>query len=224
MRVRSGTRPPSAEGPVIRKGTSVRESPSPQPELQPRVASSPASKSDGLTKPGKLPWLFTATSPRPPAAATHEKLEGKKPPLDPSSDLREAEERLRAEEIQRVEHLERRGEAAQREQLPAQVPDENLSPLRLSGRGLPVGHGNKLYRPNPSYSVARKSQFQPANLRPIMQVGVSTVFLGCAIVIVMSHAYDPQEKHWAYGTLGTILGFWLRSSRWPRPAGVELFG
>jgi hypothetical protein len=51
------------------------------------------------------------------------------------------------------------------------------------------------------------------SLRGRMQVLVSLVLMASAVLIVLSHAYDPQEKHWAYGTLGTILGFWLRASK-----------
>jgi hypothetical protein len=49
--------------------------------------------------------------------------------------------------------------------------------------------------------------------RSLMRVFVSIVILGCAVYIVLSHSYDLQEKHWAYGSLGTILGFWLRGSK-----------
>jgi hypothetical protein len=31
-----------------------------------------------------------------------------------------------------------------------------------------------------------------------------------ALYIVLSREYPPQEKNWAFSTLGTILGFWLR--------------
>jgi hypothetical protein len=44
----------------------------------------------------------------------------------------------------------------------------------------------------------------------IVQVGMS-IFLGLpAIYVLLSNRYVAQEKHWAYSTLGTILGFWLR--------------
>ena len=44
----------------------------------------------------------------------------------------------------------------------------------------------------------------------VAQIGIS-VFLGApAIFVVLSKRYQPREKHWAYSTLGTILGFWLR--------------
>ena len=53
-----------------------------------------------------------------------------------------------------------------------------------------------------------RSAFDP---RTIMQIVVSLTILGCAVYIVLSRSYDPQEKHWAYGSAGTILGYWLKS-------------
>ena len=46
--------------------------------------------------------------------------------------------------------------------------------------------------------------------RLVMQVLVSATILGCAFYIVLSHGYDAQDKHWAYGALGTILGYWMK--------------
>jgi nicotinamide riboside transporter PnuC len=43
-----------------------------------------------------------------------------------------------------------------------------------------------------------------------MQVGISVVVLGGALYIIFSPAYDSEDKHWAYGSVGTILGFWLK--------------
>jgi hypothetical protein len=48
-------------------------------------------------------------------------------------------------------------------------------------------------------------------IRTIMQVLLSLGLAGASLFIILFHAYDPKDKHWAYGTLGTILGFWLRS-------------
>jgi hypothetical protein len=43
-----------------------------------------------------------------------------------------------------------------------------------------------------------------------VQIGVSA-FIGVpAIFVVLSKRYPPREKHWAFSTLGIILGFWLR--------------
>jgi hypothetical protein len=44
-----------------------------------------------------------------------------------------------------------------------------------------------------------------------MQVVISLVFLGASIFIILSHSFDASDKHWAYGSAGTILGFWLKN-------------
>jgi hypothetical protein len=45
----------------------------------------------------------------------------------------------------------------------------------------------------------------------LIQIGTS-LFLGLpAIYVILSKQYQPREKHWAFSTLGTILGFWLRA-------------
>jgi hypothetical protein len=46
--------------------------------------------------------------------------------------------------------------------------------------------------------------------RIVMQVGVSALILICALYIVLSQTYATQDKHWAYGVLGTILGYWFK--------------
>jgi hypothetical protein len=45
------------------------------------------------------------------------------------------------------------------------------------------------------------------------QMGVSLMIAVPALYIVLSRGYPPQEKNWAFTTLGTILGFWLRGKR-----------
>jgi hypothetical protein len=44
----------------------------------------------------------------------------------------------------------------------------------------------------------------------IMQAVVSAAILCCALYIVLSHEYQAQDKHWAYGAMGTILGYWMK--------------
>lgn len=40
----------------------------------------------------------------------------------------------------------------------------------------------------------------------MVQVGMSVFFGTPAIIIILSKRYQPREKHWAYSTLGIILG------------------
>jgi hypothetical protein len=48
---------------------------------------------------------------------------------------------------------------------------------------------------------------------PIMRsVGTLLVLTAC-LVVILSGEYDPNCKNWAFGTVGTILGYWLKASR-----------
>jgi hypothetical protein len=46
--------------------------------------------------------------------------------------------------------------------------------------------------------------------RRAMQVMVSLCLLGASLFVILAADYDPNIKHWAFGTVGTILGFWLK--------------
>jgi len=48
---------------------------------------------------------------------------------------------------------------------------------------------------------------------PVLRsIGTLAVLAACLFVI-LSAGYDPNSKNWAFGTVGTILGFWLKASR-----------
>jgi hypothetical protein len=46
-----------------------------------------------------------------------------------------------------------------------------------------------------------------------MQIVVTVSLLSSCLLVVLSSGYDPNSKHWAFGMLGTLVGFWLRGSR-----------
>jgi hypothetical protein len=46
-----------------------------------------------------------------------------------------------------------------------------------------------------------------------MQIVVTLCLLVSCLVVVLFDGYDPNSKHWAFGMLGTIVGFWLRGAR-----------
>ena len=70
-------------------------------------------------------------------------------------------------------------------------------------------HGGRL----PQYKMTTDRRFRPAGIRDWMQVAISLIVLVAALFIVISKAYEPADKHWAYGSLGTILGYWLKGGR-----------
>jgi uncharacterized membrane protein len=47
-------------------------------------------------------------------------------------------------------------------------------------------------------------------MREWVEIIISVVLLVASLFIVLSSKYGPTDKHWAYGTIGTLVGFWLR--------------
>jgi hypothetical protein len=47
--------------------------------------------------------------------------------------------------------------------------------------------------------------------RTIMQIAVSILLLGAALFVILSQRYDDSSKHWAFATVGTIIGYWLKA-------------
>jgi hypothetical protein len=44
----------------------------------------------------------------------------------------------------------------------------------------------------------------------IPRLALSAILLAAALFVILTKRYSPQDKHWAYGTIGTIVGFWLK--------------
>jgi hypothetical protein len=45
-----------------------------------------------------------------------------------------------------------------------------------------------------------------------IQAGITLIFVAASLFVILSQRYASTEKHWAFGALGTILGFWLRTT------------
>lgn len=43
----------------------------------------------------------------------------------------------------------------------------------------------------------------------VLKSSVSFAVFVCAFLIVVTGMYDADQKRWAYGTLGMLLGYWL---------------
>jgi len=43
------------------------------------------------------------------------------------------------------------------------------------------------------------------------QLVISAVLLIAALFVILAKRYPAQDKHWAYGALGTVVGFWLKA-------------
>lgn len=44
----------------------------------------------------------------------------------------------------------------------------------------------------------------------LMQVFISVALLAATLFVILSKRYDVKDKHWAYTTIGVIVGFWLK--------------
>jgi hypothetical protein len=43
-----------------------------------------------------------------------------------------------------------------------------------------------------------------------VRLSMTVPILLCALFVIVSQQYSATEKNWAYGSAGTILGYWLR--------------
>jgi isoprenylcysteine carboxyl methyltransferase (ICMT) family protein YpbQ len=46
----------------------------------------------------------------------------------------------------------------------------------------------------------------------LVQAGVTAILLIATLLVILSKRYAADDKHWAYATIGTIVGFWLKTS------------
>jgi hypothetical protein len=54
-----------------------------------------------------------------------------------------------------------------------------------------------------------------ANVKPdartFMQMFVSGLVMSATLFVILSNRYQAKDKHWAYTTLGLVIGFWLKA-------------
>ena len=61
-------------------------------------------------------------------------------------------------------------------------------------------------------SVSRSGVSPTLNPGAVMEMLVSTVVLPAALLVIVSERFGPGDKHWAYTTVGLVIGFWLSVS------------
>lgn len=60
---------------------------------------------------------------------------------------------------------------------------------------------------------ARMPRHPNVRLADAMMVLVSVAVLCSSLFIILSGRYDDASQKWAYGSVGSIVGFWCRRSR-----------
>ena len=50
----------------------------------------------------------------------------------------------------------------------------------------------------------------PITIKEIGAIAISVVLLIASLFVILSSNYELAVRNWAFGTIGTVLGFWLR--------------
>ena len=58
---------------------------------------------------------------------------------------------------------------------------------------------------------ATQLSLDAGGLRSLMPILVSAVLLIAALWVILAQKYTPTDRHWAYGAVGTVVGYWLHS-------------
>jgi hypothetical protein len=69
------------------------------------------------------------------------------------------------------------------------------------------------------FAVARQTHLEPgedgstwsASKRVVLNSCSSIAIFACAFLVIVAEMYDAEQKRWAYGALGMLLGYWLNS-------------
>lgn len=75
------------------------------------------------------------------------------------------------------------------------------------GRGLSTAASIMSSFPQP---VCMLGSAEAVSTTSVFTIIVSLIALLSALYVILSRKYPPKVEQWAYGTIGMILGFWLR--------------
>jgi hypothetical protein len=80
-----------------------------------------------------------------------------------------------------------------------------LFALVIAGLFVFVDYARSVSLPPPTVSPARFVYLVMIGTR----TGMSFVLLVAALWVILSKRYGPTDRHWAYGIIGMIVGYWL---------------
>jgi hypothetical protein len=63
-----------------------------------------------------------------------------------------------------------------------------------------------------NFVVGGPGALSGVDLRGKMQVIVSLIVLICSLYIILSKKYEADTQKWAFGAIGTVVGYWLPST------------
>jgi hypothetical protein len=69
------------------------------------------------------------------------------------------------------------------------------------------------FKGGPPVDVYQKTALESL-IAQIPQMIASAILLAAALFIILRKKYAAADKHWAYGAVGTIVGYWLHLPNW----------
>lgn len=67
--------------------------------------------------------------------------------------------------------------------------------------------------PSPKFVTPVRWKHPYLRLGDVMMVIVSFAVLASALFIILSQKYDDAAEKWAFGMVGSLIGFWCKRSR-----------
>jgi hypothetical protein len=61
----------------------------------------------------------------------------------------------------------------------------------------------------PFNQVSVRGAGNSETISDLMRAILSLILFSGAFWVILSRRYTPTDRHWAYGAVGTIVGFWL---------------
>ena len=81
--------------------------------------------------------------------------------------------------------------------------------IRTPGEGIAPGVKTVGIAPGDKQQVTPAAG-SPTDPRTIISIAVSAVLLLGGLFVILAKRYQPSDRHWAYATVGTIAGHWLK--------------
>lgn len=84
--------------------------------------------------------------------------------------------------------------------------------IGLSGVGAAVGLSNvgKLAREELINAQKEKHQQQIEKIRLIVSIAVTGIVLCSALYVILISTHSEESQKWAFGSVGTVIGYWLK--------------
>ncbi|HEV2396826.1 MAG TPA: hypothetical protein VGS27_07795 [Candidatus Sulfotelmatobacter sp.] len=91
------------------------------------------------------------------------------------------------------------------------LSNNSEKPIELSYRSTPTSPPKTIkLDPGSSTELNVRSPYPDNQIKVFMPVVVTSILLAGSLFVILAKRYQPSDRHWAYATIGTLVGYWLR--------------